>query len=258
MRAQQASESSDRPQGVLTRLARGGKLVWGAVAAVVGLVGGVLGAAAAWPPWLWPRHLPEPRVYVTAKGVVSGEWVAPFGADAVPRVPSAVSSCSQQMESWLSSVGGVPTSVFMDAVITTERDESVVILGVRPNIRRISEPRMRTSVTTCGPGGGNGGYVSRTVEEEVDARPPAVRIFGDSDKQIKQIGVNLAKGDAADLHLVFWAGSPGSVYEISPELDILQGGEHRYLPVPGGPLKVAGALSGTAPTVDLQEERSRT
>lgn len=56
--------------------------------------------------------------------------------------------------------------------------------------------------------------------------------------------MNLSKGDAAEINLTLGVESSGGVYEIIPELEIMKGGKHEFLPVPnnGRPFRVAGDL----------------
>jgi hypothetical protein len=146
----------------------------------------------------------------------------------------------------------VPTRNYVNFVLTTERTDSVVVIGIRTHVRKVDSPKMRTRVRSC-PGGGNGGFEQRTLDVAFGPdQSTKTRIFQEDGKELRNIRVNLTKGDAAEFELqVSIDDSPGSVYEWTAELEILKGGEHAYLPVPGGPYRVAGSLPDSAPMVIL-------
>ncbi|GHB60491.1 hypothetical protein GCM10010347_33180 [Streptomyces cirratus] len=79
------------------------------------------------------------------------------------------------------------------------------------------------------------------------------RYNGENDKQLKSFTANLAKGDALEVSLMLGVASPGEVYEVTPELEILKGGKHEFLRIPnaGGPFKVAGDLASSAPGINF-------
>ncbi|WP_329097286.1 hypothetical protein [Streptomyces sp. NBC_01439] len=127
------------------------------------------------------------------------------------------------------------------------------MLGIRNNARRIDDkPRMATGVIPCERGGGSLVYV-RNIYQSVDRQPSVSVITDEKDKQLKSFKVNLAKGDALEVNLTLGVESPGGVYEVTPELEILKGGKHEFLEIPntGSPWRVAGSLPLEAPGVSF-------
>ncbi len=224
----------------------------GAVVGVVTIVGTTLGAVTAWPDNWWPRHPPEPEIYIKSVGN-SGNLAVPLTVKALDKQLSrAKYTCTESTANLLESVGGVPHHVFIDFVLTTERSESVVILGLEPHVRRVPQPVLRTEVLDC-PGGD--GYFGRQASLVVDARPPRFRLFDESGP-IERVGINMGKGDAADFHIEATAARSGAAYEWTVDLKVLVGGKPRNLAVSdnGEPFKVAAPLPKRAPRVDLSKK----
>jgi hypothetical protein len=222
------------------------------VVAVVTVVGTALGAVIAWPDNWWPRHPPEPKIYIKSV-TYSANVAVPLTVKALDRqLSSAKYSCTKSTERLLKSIGGISHEVDIDFVLTTERSESVVVLGLEPHVRRLPQPMLKTEVLDC-PGGD--GYFGRQASLVVDTNPPRFRLF-DEKGPIKRIGINMGKGDAADFHLEATAARTGAAYEWTVDLNLLVGGKPRNLTVSdsGAPFKVAAILPKEAPRVDLSEK----
>lgn len=220
------------------------------VGGLVGIVATTIGVVVAWPADWWPRHPPEPEVYV--KGVTEwGGYVVPHPAGVFDKPPHhARFPCRRGMSDWVKSLGGVPNRISVDFVLTTERSESVVVLGLKPHVRKLPTPPMRTTVVDCVAGSG---YWGRSADLVVDSQPPKFRLNDENGQPIERIGINLGKGEAAEFHLSAEAETPGAVYEWTADLELLVGGEPMKVTVSDGgkPFKVAGALPDSAPRVDL-------
>jgi hypothetical protein len=203
---------------------------------LVGLVATVIGVVVAWPNDWWPRHPPEPKIFVTD--------VSNFGSYAIPH------SAARQVNG--SGHSTVPYRVIIDFVLTTERGESVVVLGLKPHVRRLTGVAMKTNVHDRV---GGDGYFGRQAELIVDERPPRFKLF-DENGPNERIALNLGKGDAADFHLEAWAKTPREVYEWTVDLELLIGGDPKRITITdsGKPFKIVGPLPDTAPTVDLSEK----
>ncbi|MFJ4356488.1 hypothetical protein ACIP25_09475 [Streptomyces massasporeus] len=219
---------------------------------LVGLVATVIGVVVAWPNDWWPRHPPEPKIFV--KDVSNfGSYAIPHSAARLDSPPALVKfNCTKKSGEWIRTLNGVPYRVIIDFVLTTERDESVVVLGLKPHVRRLTGVAMKTNVHDCV---GGDGYFGRQAELIVDERPPRFKLF-DENGPIERIALNLGKGDAADFHLEAWAKTPREVYEWTVDLELLIGGDPERITISdsGKPFKIVGPLPGTAPTVDLSEK----
>ncbi|MGW5341959.1 hypothetical protein [Streptomyces sp. HUAS TT3] len=189
----------------LEGLARTVALVGGLVA----ILGTVLGAVVAWPDDWWPRRLPEPKLYM--KDVEYGSsFGVPVAADALNHPPPDVRfACADRTSAWLRSLGGVPYWVSVEFVLTTERPESVVVLGLTPHVRRITSPPLRTDVQGCGVP--TALIQERSAEFVVDSQPPKLEMTDERGRSVDRMGLNLGKGEAADFKLEAYAEQTGGV-----------------------------------------------
>ncbi|MFD9013705.1 hypothetical protein [Streptomyces sp. NPDC059552] len=227
---------------------------------VVALIGGIvaivattLGAVTAWPEDWWPRRLPTPKIFITSvQG--HGESVIPYPASVLDNPPAEVKDgCSRQAMDWINSLAPVPTETLVSFVLTTEREESVVVVGLKPLVERVDGQAMKTVVEECI---GGDGYLIRRADIVVDETPaPRFKFTNEEGKAIAGVELKLGKGGAAEFHIHSKAKTPGTVFEWTADVELLIGGEPTSLRLSnrGKPFKVAGPHPGR-PVVNVPEK----
>ncbi|MFJ5549939.1 hypothetical protein [Streptomyces sp. NPDC093225] len=217
---------------------------------LVALVATTIGVVVNWPDDWWPRHPPAPKIYV--KGVeYYDNYTVPVAPAALAHPPPDVRfACTRRTGAWLRSLGGVPYGVTIDFVLTTERSDSVVVLGFTPHVHKLPDPPRRTRVDGCAV---EAAFIpARSAELAVDSRPPRAEISDEHGRSVDRLGLNLGKNEAADLSLDLYVDEDGAVYEGTVDVDLLVGGERKSLTLSDGgkPFRIAGYLPDPAPVVN--------
>ncbi|MEU6594266.1 hypothetical protein ABZ923_34525 [Streptomyces sp. NPDC046881] len=151
-------------------------------------------------------------------------------------------ACGQRTAEWVRSIA-IPNEAHVSFVLTSERDESVVVLGLTPHVRKLPDTAMNATVSTCT--GGNG-IVTRHADLVVDStEQPTFRFTDERGRKVERLRLNLSKGGAVDFHVTSRAESPG-VYEWTADLELLVGGEPKSISITneGKPFKISGPVRG--------------
>ncbi len=243
------SSSSGRPSSSDARQPQRMRAGVALFATVIGALVGVVTLIKAWPSGWWPRSTPftlDVKVSRIEDGV---NWVVSASVDDITGAPVTDDCASRARTEWARSHDGTPRELRVAVLLTSNRDDPVVISRVTVDADRTpTAPTPRTNVQLCTPGGDI--VTQRTVFVDLDDDPPSIDFAGPEDSNDytpSQYSILLNKGEAEEIVIVARADDYDVTYRWTASMRIEINGTTTWYRIDNGgvPFETTGCASGS-------------